>query len=81
MSFKREIAVELSFNEEKIGKYFLDFLIEDKIILEIKAKPRFNREDLRQIKAYLKARKLKLGILTNFRGEKLVYKRILNPDV
>ncbi|KKR59777.1 MAG: hypothetical protein UT99_C0024G0001, partial [Candidatus Curtissbacteria bacterium GW2011_GWA2_40_31] len=63
-----------------IGKYFLDFLIEDKVILELKATPRFNREDFRQVSAYLKAKDLKLGILANFRGDKLVYKRILNSS-
>lgn len=79
--FKKEISVDLSFKEQKIGKYFLDFLIEDKVVLELKTKPRLTREDFRQVRAYLKAKKLKLGILANFRGEKLVYKRILNSQV
>lgn len=78
--FKKEIAVDLSFNGEKIGKYFLDFLIGGKIILELKAEPRFNREDFKQVMAYLKAKNLKLGILANFRGERLEYKRILNSE-
>jgi len=81
LSYKKEIAVDLTFNDEKIGKYFLDFLIEDKVILELKATPRFNKEDFRQVMAYLKAKNLKLGILANFRGDKLIYKRILNSEV
>lgn len=81
ISFKKELEVELEFNSAKIGKYFLDFLIEGKIILELKATPRFNRQDFRQVSAYLKAKGLKLGILANFRGPKLVYKRILNSEV
>lgn len=78
--FEKEIVVDLTFGETKIGKYMLDFLIEGKIILELKAKPKFEKEDFRQIMAYLKAKNLKLGILVNFMGEKLAYKRILNPD-
>ncbi len=81
LSYEKEIVVDLTFNGEKIGKYFLDFLIEDKVVLELKATPRFNREDFRQVAAYLKAKKLKLGILANFRGEQLTYKRILNSKV
>lgn len=73
--------VDLHFNETKIGKYVLDFLIEDKIVLELKAEPFINKEDFQQVMAYLKAKKLKLGILANFRGSKLVYKRILNSEV
>ena len=79
--YQKEIAVDLSFNKTKIGKYFLDFLIEDKVVLELKATPRFNREDFRQVSGYLKAGDLKLGILANFRGDSLVYKRILNPEM
>ena len=78
LPYQKEISVDLSFKGKKIGKYFLDFLIEDKIILELKATPRFNRDDFRQVMAYLKAKNLKLGILANFRGEKLVFKRVLN---
>ena len=81
LSFKKEITVDLSFNGQRIGKYFLDFLIDGKVVLELKATPRFNRDDFRQVIAYLRAKKLKLGILANFRGDKLIYKRILNSDV
>lgn len=61
LSFEKEIVVNLSFNDQKIGKYFLDFLIEGKIILEFKAKPNLSREDFRQVMAYLKAKNLEIG--------------------
>lgn len=80
VQFEKEIMVDLTFGKTKIGKYMLDFLVEGKIILELKTKPEFDKEDFRQIMAYLKARNLRLGILANFRGEKLIYKRILNPE-
>jgi len=81
LSYKKEIAVDLSFNDVKIGKYLLDFLIENKVVLELKAIPRFNRQDFRQVMAYLKAKDLKLGVLANFRGDKVMYKRVLNSEV
>jgi len=70
--------IDLIIDKEKIGKYFLDFLIEDKLILELKAKPSFTKNDYRQVLAYLTAANLKLGILANFYAESLEYKRILN---
>ena len=81
LSYKKEIAFDLSFNDVKIGKYLLDFLIENKVVLELKAIPRFNRQDFRQVMAYLKAKDLKLGVLANFRGDKVMYKRVLNSEV
>jgi GxxExxY protein len=77
--FHRELKADLVFENEKIDIFFLDFLIEDKIVLELKAKPSFTSEDYRQVRTYLKVNNLRLGILANFRGERISYKRILNP--
>lgn len=79
--FKRELKVDITINDKKIGKFFLDFLIDKRVVLELKAVPRLLPVHFRQIKTYLIANKLKLGILANFRGEKLIYKRILNSKV
>lgn len=78
LEFKKEIEVDLKFNNKKIGKYFLDFLIENSIVLEIKAVPIFKPRDFTQVLAYLVAINLELGILANFGTDKLTYKRILN---
>ena len=79
--YKREIEVDLTIDNEKIGKYFLDFLIDNKVVLELKVKPILTKNDYRQIRAYLESCKLKLGILVNFYGDSLEYKRILNSNV
>lgn len=81
IKFQKELVVDLEYNGKKIGKYFLDFLVENKIVLEVKAVPQLKAIDFRQVMAYLKVKKLELGILVNFRPESLVYKRILNSDV
>lgn len=78
LAFKKELSVDLQYNGKKIGKYFLDFLIEDKIVLEIKVVPRLLPKDFKQVLAYLIAHNLHLGILANFRTDSLTYKRILN---
>ncbi len=80
ISYKREVEVDLTIDNEKIGKYFLDFLIDNKVILELKVKPVLTKNDYRQIRAYLQACNLKLGILVNFYGESLKYNRILNSN-
>jgi GxxExxY protein len=78
IKFKKEIPVDLRFNNKKIGKYLLDFLIENVIILEVKAIPRLTPKDFKQVLAYLMAANIELGIIANFRTESLTYKRILN---
>lgn len=78
IGFERELMVDLFLGDDKIGKYFLDFLVDGKIVLEIKAVPRLLPIHFRQVSAYLKSKNLDLGIIANFRGEKLVFKRVLN---
>lgn len=56
----------------------LDFVIDDKVILELKAKPFLLREDYDQIKRYLNILNFCLGIIVNFRTKYLSPKRILN---
>lgn len=78
LRYNKELKANISFNQEKIGNYFLDFLIEDKVIVELKTIPYFLPIHFRQIRSYLEVKCLELGILANFRGNKLTYKRILN---
>lgn len=78
LKFNRELKADISFEGNNIGKYFLDFLIEDKIVLELKTVPKLLPIHFRQVRSYLKIKNLELGILANFRGNRLLYKRILN---
>jgi GxxExxY protein len=78
LSYKKELPVDLLFEGDKIGKYYLDFLIEDRVVLELKAVYRFHPEHYRQVQSYLKTNGVKLGILANFKGPKLFFTRILN---
>lgn len=79
--FEREKYIKPSFDGEKSIRNKVDFLVEDKIILEIKTKRFITKEDYYQIKRYLQALRLKLGILVNFRSKFLTPKRILNSQV
>lgn len=79
--FKREFLVRLDYANESIGRYFLDFVVEEKIALEVKTVPFLKQEYLNQVLAYLDVTYLKLGIVANFRTNRLTYKRLVNPKV
>lgn len=78
IKYERELSCPLSIRGKSIGRYQLDFLIDNKIILELKVAESFYPRHLKQVLGYLKANKLKLGILAIFTKEKLEYHRILN---
>ena len=58
-------------------KYFADFVVFDKILLEAKAVDRLTESHVKQVLNYLAASKLKLGLLVNFGEDSLVYKRVV----
>lgn len=80
IKFKQEFPVILMYKNKPIGKYFLDFIIEDKIILETKAQKSYNPKFFKQVLAYLKQTNLALAILVNFRRPSLEYQRIINSQ-
>ena len=76
--FEEQVKVKVKYRDEEIGIYQLDFLIEGKIVLEIKKREFFSKKDIEQLYAYLKATKLKLGIIAHFTKSGVKFKRILN---
>ena len=57
-----------------------DFIIDSKIVLEIKSKPIIERQDYEQIQRYLQAGNFKLGLLVNFRNRYLKPIRVIKKD-
>src|SRR3989344_6360390 len=78
VSYKREYNLPVSFSGEAKNRNVVDFLIEDKLILEIKAKTRVSNEDYYQVLRYLNSVNFELGLIVNFRRYHLVTKRVLN---
>lgn len=58
----------------------VDFIIDDKMVLELKSIGYLHTEDFQQTKCYLSALNLKLGLLINFRHDSLIIKRVINSD-
>ena len=77
MPFLEQVRVDLTLDGICIGRYYLDFVIEHKIALEIKSKSFFSKRDISQVLGYLKKSGLELGILAAFTSDGIKYKRIL----
>ncbi len=81
INYSREIPLPPSFKGEKERRNIPDFIIEDKIIIDFKAKRVITKEDYYQMQRYLSSYNKKLGILVNFRQPSLAPKRILNSKL
>ena len=74
---KREVEIPIKFEGESLGKFYIDFVIEDKIILEIKTANYITNDMVRQVLRYLENTGLRLAIIANFRQTPLEYRRIV----
>lgn len=78
LKFKEQDYFPLKYNNKIIGKNFVDFLVENKIVVEIKKDSRFARSHINQVLEYLKLSSLQLAILINFGNEGVSFKRLVN---
>ena len=75
---KAQVPVKVTFEDEVIGKYIADILVEEKIILELKSAESIADAHKAQALNYLKVTGLRLAIILNFGKEKLEYCRVVN---
>jgi GxxExxY protein len=77
LEFSREKQIDVRYNNKKVGVYQPDFIVEDKIILELKALPYTSPKERKQLWNYLKGSSYKLGFLINFGTQKVDIQRVV----
>lgn len=76
--YSREVRFNIVYKGKILShQYIADFVIEDKIIVEIKAIEKLAQTHIKQTLNYLAASKLRLGLLINFGEDSLSYKRVV----
>ena len=76
--FEREKRFDIYYDGIKLKHfYFSDYVVFEKIILEIKAIQSLTPSHIKQTLNYLAASKLRLGILVNFGEDRLKYERVI----
>jgi len=78
LSFLNEIALPIFYDEIEIGKRRVDFLVENKVVVEIKAQSELMDTHLAQALNYLEALNLEIGLLINFGSKSLEVRRLIN---
>jgi GxxExxY protein len=76
----REHELELSFHGVPIGRHRLDLLVDDSIVVELKAVEKVLELHKAQLRSYLKSTGLEIGLLLNFEAPVLEVKRIMHTN-
>jgi len=74
LSFEKQAAIEVLYDEKVVGNYIADFIVDGKIIVEVKAVVQLCGKEENQLLNYLTATDKEVGLLLNF-GEKAQIKR------
>jgi len=79
LSFEREAEKTVYYDGVSVGTRRADFIVEDSVLVELKALLTIEHVHLTQVKNYLVAYNYPIGLLINFGGTSLQIKRIFNP--
>jgi len=74
LTARRQVPIKVFYEAEIVGEYFADVIVEENVILELKAAENLREEHECQLINYLKATEIEVGLLLNF-GKKPQFKR------
>jgi GxxExxY protein len=72
-----QIPVRISFEGVEVGVHVLDLVVDNQIVVELKAVKALEEIHFAQLRSYLKATGLRVGLLLNFNAPTLVVKRVV----
>jgi GxxExxY protein len=78
LAFARELEMTIYYDDIEVGRRKVDFLVEDLVMVELKATSKLEDVHLAQALNYLEAYKLETGLLINFGAKSLEFKRVSN---
>lgn len=81
LDFVREHEMPVMYRQHEVGTRRVDFLIEDKVMVELKALVELEDVHLAQAMNYLEAYGLEIGLLINFGARSLQFKRVYNNKI
>ena len=80
LNCERQKKIEVFYKDILIGDYYADIIVEDKIIIELKAAEAICEEHEFQLINYLKATKIEVGLLLNFGKKPEIKRKIFTND-
>jgi GxxExxY protein len=78
IEFQRQFEVDVRYRGEPVGRHRLDLLVEAAVVVELKAVSVVLEAHLAQLRSYLKATDMSVGLLLNFSGPVLGVRRAVN---
>jgi GxxExxY protein len=81
ISFRRQVAIPVLYRGFEVGLHRLDFLVSDRIVVELKAVREFENIHFVVVRSYLRATSCEHGLLVNFANLTLEVKRVTSGRI
>ncbi|MGJ8660803.1 MAG: GxxExxY protein [Bacteroidota bacterium] len=78
LSVEQQHKIDVYYNDEIIGEYFADILVENQVIIELKASKGINEAHECQLVNYLKASEIEVGLILNFGSRPSMKRKIFS---
>jgi len=80
LNAKRQVPVKVYYDRKEVGSYFADIIVNELVIVELKACDGFIDEHEAQLTNYLRASKIEVGLLLNFGHKAQVKRRVFSNE-
>lgn len=80
LKVERQKPINVYYDDKLVGEYFADLIVEDKVIIELKAADSLIEEHELQLINYLKATEIEVGLLLNFGKKPEIKRKIFTND-
>lgn len=80
LSYEKQKSIRVYYENEIIGSYFADLIVEDKVIIELKAVEMIIAQHEVQLVNYLRATSVEVGLLLNFGPEPQYKRKVLSNE-
>lgn len=77
LTCRREVYVPIRFGTRIVGRYFFDFLVEEKVIVELKIAPEVYQRHVQQLLSYLRGTPYEVGLLCLLQRDRVEVKRFV----
>ncbi|MBI4033937.1 MAG: GxxExxY protein [Candidatus Brennerbacteria bacterium] len=75
---EREKRFPINYKGDVVGSYMPDFIVENKVVVELKVRPKIGYVHINQVVQYLRATERKLAIIIYFTRDGVKYRRVVN---
>jgi len=81
LSFENQVPIKVYYDGEIVGDYFADFVVDGKVVVEVKALSDFSGKEKEPLLNYLRATDLEVGLVLNFGKEAGIKRKVLDNEL